>query len=205
MTDSTHSSAAQSILSTTQKDMQSMPAEMPYQGPRLIQWLYKKAALNGHTKVVLARELGVTYGYIAQLSNGLREVHNISDQFARECAKYLGIPAVAVMLVSDKVTLLDFALPESSRKPVHQLMEGLQRISDDPLLGCLVPAEIWDAPDSVKALLIALYEDATQQEILPPRRLPALLQGLQEAALELAKMDADDYAQALVQATGEVH
>lgn len=173
--------------------------------PALLQALYRKAERRGHNKAVLARELGVTYGYLNQLVTGLRQVENVSAHFVRSCAKYLEIPAVAVMLLAGKISLLDFAVPEAARSPVQQLVEGLQRIADDPVVGYLVPSEVWDAPDSVKALLIALYEDATQQELFPPKRLPAMLQSLQDAALVLAEREAQEQADALIAVSRGVH
>lgn len=173
--------------------------------PQLMKWLYRKAEQRGHSRIALASELGVTYGYLNQLVCGIRQANNVSQKFVRDCARYLEIPAVAVMLVTDRVSLLDFAIPEASRSPVHQLVEGLHRIADDPVVGCLVPPEVWDAPDSVKALLIALYEDATQQELFPPKRLPMLLQGLQDAALLVSETDAEDYANEMVDVAREVH
>lgn len=164
--------------------------------PRLIESLYKTAAMRGETKSELARHVGVSYGYLSQLSSGLRSVETISSEFARACARYLDIPPVAVMLASGRIKAVDFLMPEAGPSPSIQLNRGLERIASDPIVGCLLPAEIWDAPDSVKTLLVALYEDVTQQELLPPRRMLSIFQALQDAAVALEDIDAENAAAA---------
>lgn len=158
--------------------------------PRLIDWLYQAAARRNETRSEMARQLGVTYGYLNQLATGMRAVENITADFARSAARYLDIPAVAVMVAAGRIRMEDFLLPEQSRTPTRQLAEGLQRIAADPLVGALLPDEAWDVPDSVKGLLIALYEDATKRELFPPRQLPMILQGLQDATLVIDELDA---------------
>ena len=125
------------------------------------------------------------------MASGLRSLETMSTALSRTCASYLGVPPVAVMLAVGRIQTLDFLLPEPERSLTMQLNAGLERIAADPLVGCLMLPEIWDIPDAAKGLLIALHEDATQQELFPPRRLPMLLQGLQDAALVLNGLDAD--------------
>lgn len=160
------------------------------QVPRLIDWLYRTAAARGQTKAEMSQQIGVTFGYVRQLATGVRLVEQVSGDFCRACAKYLDIPPVAVMLAAGRITLQDFLMPEVERTPGWQLAAGLERIAADPLIGCLVPPEVWDAPNSVKQLLVALYEDATKQELMPTRDLPVILRGLQDAAVVLAEADA---------------
>lgn len=174
------------------------PASTARQLPRLMQWLYQAAARRGETKGDVARHLGVTYGYLNQLSTGLRSTRNITSDFCRACARYLEVPTVAVMLAAGRIQLEDFLVPEAGGAQGKQLARGLERIAADPLVGCLMPPETWDAPDRVKALLISLYEQATQQELFPPRSLPQLFQGLQDAALLIAQQDCANEAQFLV-------
>lgn len=144
----------------------------------IIEWLHKKARQNGHTAAVLARELGVTYGYLSQLSQGMREMHNTSACFARSCAVYLDVPAVAVMLVAGQIKPNDFVFPSGPGPLV------------DPLSG----AEISDASSDVQALLTNLYRDAVGQKLLAPKRLPMLLKELQEGAFVVAEIEAKERA-----------
>lgn len=160
------------------------------QMPRVIDWLYRTAAARGQTKTEMAQHVGVTFGYVRQLATGVRLVEQMSGDFCRACANYLDIPPVAVMLAAGRITLSDFLMPEVERAPGWQLTAGLERIAADPMLGCLMPKEVWDAPDTVKQLLVALYEDATKQELMPTRQLPMIFRGLQDAALVLAEEDA---------------
>ncbi|RJX30878.1 MAG: hypothetical protein C4516_09045 [Oxalobacter sp.] len=150
--------------------------------PRLIAWLNRRAALNGDMKKEMAQQLGVTYPYIHQLTTGFRSLENISSHFARACGRYLGIPPVAVMLAAGCIKVEDFLMPEAIGQSPCYLAEGLERIATDPMLGALMPAEAWDAPDSVKTLLVALYEEATQQELFPQRELPGIFRGMMDAA-----------------------
>lgn len=167
------------------------------QMPRLIDWLYRTAAARGQTKAEMSQHIGVTFGYIRQLATGVRLVEQVSGDFCRACAAYLDIPPVAVMLAAGRITLQDFLMPEVERAPGWQLTAGLERIAADPLIGCLMPQEVWDAPNSVKQLLVALYEDATKQELMPTRQLPVIFRGLQDAALVLAEADAANDAEYL--------
>ena len=167
------------------------------QMPRLIDWLYRTAAARGQTKAEMSQQIGVTFGYVRQLATGVRLVEQVSGDFCRACANYLDIPPVAVMLAAGRITLQDFLMPEVERAPGWQLTAGLERIAADPLVGCLMPQEVWDAPDSVKQLLVALYEDATKQELMPTRQLPVIFRGLQDAALVLAEADSANDAEYL--------
>jgi len=167
------------------------------QMPRLIDWLYRTAAARGQTKAEMSQQIGVTFGYVRQLATGVRLVEQVSGDFCRACANYLDIPPVAVMLAAGRITLQDFLMPEVERAPGWQLTAGLERIAADPLVGCLMPQEVWDAPDPVKQLLVALYEDATKQELMPTRQLPVIFRGLQDAALVLAEADSANDAEYL--------
>ena len=69
-------------------------------GGPLLGWLMDEAQLRGQLLNEMASALGVTYGYINQLRNGIRKVSHISNEFARSCANYLGVPTVVVKLVS---------------------------------------------------------------------------------------------------------
>lgn len=171
--------------------------------PRLIQWLYKKAELQGHSRHELAPHLGITFGELMTFASGAREMAGLRNPSVRTIARYLELPPVAIWLLAGKLSATDFLMPESSRSSVHQLIDGIQRIAQDPIVGPMVPPEVFDVPDSVKALLCALYEDATTQELFPPKRLPLLLQGLQDAAIALDEEDAQ--AQANDIADGRLH
>ena len=79
--------------------------ELTSPGGALTTLLLRAANLRGHQLGEMANELGVTYGYIAQLRKGHREVQHISRQFARAVANYLSksfgqdVPPILVMLI----------------------------------------------------------------------------------------------------------
>jgi|GEM_PF-2209470 len=163
--------------------------------PRLMAQLYREAAARGHSRQELARHLGVTVGYLHQLANGTRETRHVSGDFSRSCADYLDIPPVAVMLAAGRLDLRDFRMPQTTQAPGWQFSSGLQRIAADPLVGCLMPEEVWDAAAPVQQMLVALYDArmqgaASRDRTRPLRHTPLLLQALQDAALVLADADA---------------
>jgi hypothetical protein len=68
-------------------------------GPLMAALLYRADQL-GHTLAQMADEMGVTYGYIAQLQSGRRAPESISPQFIDAAAAYLGVPSSIVLLLS---------------------------------------------------------------------------------------------------------
>jgi transcriptional regulator with XRE-family HTH domain len=192
--------------SQTETETESSPQRLPRlpRLPRLMAQLYREAAARGHSRQALAAHLGVTVGYLHQLANGTRETRHISGDFSRSCAEYLDIPPVAVMLAAGRLDLRDFRMPQTTQAPGWQFAKGLQRIAADPLVGCLMPEEVWDAPAPVQQMLVALYDarihdarmhDATHRErSRPAQHTPLLLQALQDAALVLAHADATEAA-----------
>ena len=157
-------------------------------GALLLLALLRRAIELGHQLHELAQLLGVTYGYIAQLRNGLRQVVHISPRFAAACAQYLGVPVIAVKLMAGQVSVTDFVFPP---RPLRESLDtGLKRIEADPLLGSMMPSTVYTLDDSTKAFIIACYEQATTEEVLPSRALPRLLLDLQHAAMAQAEHEA---------------
>ena len=165
--------------------------------PRLVRWLDEQARRNGHKRADTARALGVTYGYLTQLRSGVRATSQISIDFARACAAYLNLPAALVLIAADRLSAADFCEPRLPMRTVEAtLKEGLERMADDPWVGCLMPPEVHDAPVAVQQLLLALYEDATQSELFTQRRQPQLFWGLADACIVADEVDAEVQAEA---------
>lgn len=59
--------------------------------PRLVQLLLSKAFISGHSVQELCDHLGVTLGFFNQLRNGIRKTEDISEEFAKAAAGYLGV------------------------------------------------------------------------------------------------------------------
>lgn len=157
--------------------------------PRLIHWLYRKAEERGHSRHELARHLGITHGELMTYASGARDMVGAKRPTVRTISQYLGLPPVAVWLLAGKLRTADFLMPRGSTQ-THSLINKLQCVQDDPVIGALVPPDIFDASDKVKALLGSLYADATTAGIFPAGKLPPLLEGVQQVA---EKMEDDDY------------
>lgn len=180
-------------------------AQNPMQGstrPRLVWLLYRKADERGHTRHELARELGITYGELMAYASGARSMVGTKRPTVRTISQYLELPPVAVWLLAGKLQTADFLMPRGDAK-ANELMPKRQCLQDDPIIGPIVPPEFFDAPDSVKALLGSLYDDAKNAGRLPPRQLPALLAGIERAVEKMAHDDHQADAERL--AEGRLH
>lgn len=147
-------------------------------GP-LMAWLQEEAGHRGHQLQDMARELGVTSGYISQLKSGLRRVEQISSEFAVACARYLGVPPVVVKIVSGKIAMSDFLLPHQDEGVL--VNRAFARMMSDPV----VKLSISEAADTysleVKKALVTLYAENSNQDILGLRELPNVVRWLQRA------------------------
>jgi transcriptional regulator with XRE-family HTH domain len=77
-------------------------------GGPLMGWLGEEAKARGLRDEDLARELCVTTGYLLQLRNGVREVSNVTHDFAAAAAMFLEVPTVVVLVVAGQLRLVDF-------------------------------------------------------------------------------------------------
>jgi transcriptional regulator with XRE-family HTH domain len=89
-------------------------------GP-LIAWMQEQARARGDTAQEMCKQLGVTFGYIAQLRSGHRKLSGISDDFATACARYLGVPTIVVKLLAGRISLQDFDVPSLTQEEVLRL------------------------------------------------------------------------------------
>ena len=149
-------------------------------GPRL-GWLMDEAQLRGQLLNEMASALGVTYGYINQLRNGIRKVSHISNEFARSCANYLGVPTVVVKLVSGSISLSDFAWPAVDEDMVVE--RAFQRMLSDPNVRPSLPRNAHKLPVPAKRAMVMMYADITGVDIFGARQLPDIVHWLQRAAI----------------------
>lgn len=156
----------------------------------LLEALVRKANAEGQQLASLAKSLGVTYGYIAQLRNGHRFTEHISDKFARSCARYLCVPAITVKLLAGRVRPEDFVVP--AELEAGRIEEGLRRLADDPLLGGFVPATLWDQPDDVKHLVLMLYQEVSGCELFGYARTPEAIEAAIRGASLLARSQLEE-------------
>lgn len=150
-------------------------------GGPLLGWLIDEAQLRGQLLNEMAAALGVTYGYINQLRNGIRKVSHISNEFARSCANYLGVPTVVVKLVSGSISLSDFAWPAVDEDMVVE--RAFQRMLSDPNVRPSLPRNAHKLPIPAKRAMVMMYADITGVDIFGVRQLPDIVHWLQRAAI----------------------
>ena len=175
-------------LSDTSK--RSEPSETPNarverlyaeDGGPLLGWLMDEAQLRGQLLNEMASALGVTYGYINQLRNGIRKVSHISNEFARSCANYLGVPTVVVKLVSGSISLSDFSWPALDEDMVVE--RAFKRMLTDPNVRPSLPRHAQKMPVAAKRAMVMMYADITGVDIFGVRQLPDIVHWLQRAAI----------------------
>lgn len=150
------------------------------EGGPLVQWLIDEARRRRMDLTDMAREVGVTYGYIAQLRAGIRKPSQVSRDFARAAAAFLGVQPILVMLVSGAIEMRDFAVRAETEEQATD--RALRRMQDDPHLRASVPVDLTQLnPEGRKALAL-LYADTSGQDIFGVRQLPDIVRWLQRAA-----------------------
>ena len=77
----------------------------------------------------MADELGVTYGYINQLRNGIRKVSQVSDEFALACSHFLGIPRLTILMLAGRLNPED--LFEQDNMLATEVTRAMGFICDD--------------------------------------------------------------------------
>jgi transcriptional regulator with XRE-family HTH domain len=144
-------------------------------------WLCDEARRRNQQLQEMAKQVGVTYGYISQLRNGIRRTEDISHNFAVSCARYLGVPAIVVKLVSGSIRISDFAFPGQSEE---QLIDrAIRTIQDDPQLRAALPRQMVLLPLEVKKVLVAMYAQTSSQDVFGLHELPETVRWLQRAAV----------------------
>ena len=151
------------------------------EGGALVGWLLDDARRRQQEYQDMARELGVTYGYINQLRTGIRMAENISHEFAVACGRYLGVPAIVVKLISGSIRISDFGFPYESEEQV--LDRALRAIQADPQLRSALPGELMALPLEAKKMMVMMYAETSSQDVFGLHELPEMLRWLQRAAV----------------------
>lgn len=140
-------------------------------GTPLMEVLEEAAKRKGLNKQELAEALGVTYGYLAQLKNAIRDPKNISDAFAEACAGFLGAPKIQVLLLAGRVRPSDFYKVGSEEEFRLSVWKALDFIKSDAKWGCYFPYGLLEASAdlAVQQFVVLLYEDATGKVLLKNR------------------------------------
>ncbi len=148
-------------------------------GP-LIAWLFDEARRRGHLHCEMARELGVTYGYVNQLRSGIRSTANITPTFSQAVARYLGVPEVVVLIVCGRLGLASFVQPPLTE--ASAIDRALARMMDDQHLRSVVPVDVMQLPPQAKKALVMLYAESANADLFGMQPLPQVVQFLQRAA-----------------------
>lgn len=172
------SSATGPITETPRQRVERLYSE---DGGPLLGWLIDEARQRGQLLQDMAAELGVTYGYINQLRGGVRKVSAISQEFARACARYLGVPPVVVHVISGNLALSDFVWPAQDESVLVE--RAYQTMLRDPAARPSLPRNAADLSVAAKKALVLMYSDATGADILGVRHLPEIVHWLQRAAI----------------------
>lgn len=140
-------------------------------GTPLMEVLEAAAKRKRLNKQELAEALGVTYGYLAQLKNAVREPKNISDSFAEACAGFLGVPRIQVLLLAGRVRPSDFYNVGGEEEFSLSVWKALDFIKGDTEWGCYFPYGLLEAnaDPAVRQFVVLLYESATGKVLLNHR------------------------------------
>ena len=142
--------------------------------PPLIEALEEAAKRKGINKQELAGALGVTYSYFAQLKSGKRDTKQISDTFAEQCAEFLGVSKIKVLIRAGKILASDFYEVGGEENFRLNVWKALDFIKADMEWGIYFPYQLLnqDADPAIQQFVTLLYEKATGKVLLG-KKVPA--------------------------------
>lgn len=184
------SAAGQNVKSTNAAENGMKPKETEEErvqrlykseGGPLIGWLFDEAKSRRQNYREMSAELGVTYGYIAQLRNGIRHSEHISQGVADACARYLGVPAVVVKLIAGSIRMSDFMCSRESEEQV--LDRAIRQVQGDPQIRHSLPHDLLQLPLAAKRAVVLMYAESTGHDLFGYRELPAIVKFLQRAVM----------------------
>ncbi|MCV2422722.1 helix-turn-helix domain-containing protein [Paucibacter sp. DJ4R-1] len=130
-----------------------------YTVPVLIRLLKDAARRKGQTIDQLAQKLGVTVGYIHQLSSGVKQVKNISRCFVQSASQVLQLPPIIVMMLAGAIKPSDWVSP-SQLGLVHEGVR-VQDMTDDKRWAVRLPFSPNSIAPELVSVQLCLYESFT--------------------------------------------
>lgn len=145
-------------------------------GGTLIDMLFDEAIRRRINSLTMAKEVGVTYGYINQLASGIRHVENISQKFARACSRFLGISPISVKVAAGNVRFDDFFSPAESVE--SSIDRAMRNMLGDPRIRLGVPSQLSALPLEAKRAVLEVYMQTTAIDVFELHDLPVVLKGM---------------------------
>ena len=128
----------------------------------LLRALVARAAVQGDTLVMLAKQLGVTYERLAQLRRSPGAISNVHQSVLMNAASYLGVPPILAFVMARRIDLQHLAWP--SAWPLEtRVSRQLEQMRQDPFLGGFVPAELQSAAPSVQLFVLFMHSQLQGQ------------------------------------------
>jgi hypothetical protein len=112
----------------------------------------------------MAKELGVTYGYINQLRNGRRLARLLTSDFSVACSNFLNVPRMTVLMLAGAITPADVF--ESDALMASEISRGIGFICEDMHWGHLVTPELRRADAITQFGVVRMYEAATGKVLM---------------------------------------
>lgn len=138
--------------------------ESQVEGSMLLYLLFDEANKQGLSYKDLAIQLGVTYGYLAQMKSGDKPITGVSPDFVARCSEFLGIPEAAVMVAARKLKIEQlYAKPENWKT---ELDAAMRYIASDPQFGPYMSPNTLNADTDTKKLLVKMYQEITGKVLI---------------------------------------
>jgi hypothetical protein len=149
----------------------------PHGGP-LLTMLADEARRRNITYAAMAAEVGCTYGYINQLTNGNRQVEQISREFVGGCARFLRVPPIVIKIAANQISPSDFHVPRESEE--ERINSAIRQLQFDSKVQDAVRVDISSMSLDGKRAFLALYAQTTSNDVFGVYQLPDILQKLKE-------------------------
>jgi hypothetical protein len=156
-------------------------------GGPLLGWLGDEASQKGHSPAEMSRALGVNFGYVLQLCNGIRKVENVSQDFLDVCARYLGVPTIVCKVLSGNIRMSDFLHRAGSEQAAVD--QCLRKMMDDPVRSKLLPNDPMSLEMVAKRALVLMHMTIEPDDFLGVKGLPKIVQWLQRCAVDCDDMN----------------
>jgi len=156
-------------------------------GGPLLGWLGDEASRKGHSPAEMSRALGVNFGYVLQLCNGVRNVENVSQDFLDVCARYLGVPTIVCKVLSGNIRMSDFLHRACSEQAAVD--QCLSQMMGDPVRSKLLPYDPMSLEMVAKRALVLMHMTIEPDDFLGVKGLPKIVQWLQRCAVDCDDMN----------------